>query len=88
MYGRENGRMLEVVMHLVDVQGEIIDHLLPKGNKGNKGFNKGFSKAKGSRRKADSNVITENENVYDFYWSEEELHGNITAAGESQKAAK
>jgi len=72
--------MVEVVMYLVEVQGEIIEHLLPK--------EKGSERLKGTGRKADGNVITENENGYDFYWPEEELHGNITAAGESQKAAE
>lgn len=72
--------MVEVVTHLVEVQGEIIDHLLPK--------EKDSARLKGTGSKADGNVITENENGYDFYWPEEELHGNITAAGESQKAAE
>lgn len=72
--------MVEVVTHLVEVQGEIIDRLLPK--------EKGSARLKGTGSKADGNVITENENGYDFYWPEEELYGNITAAGESQKAAE
>lgn len=72
--------MAVVVMHLVEVQGKIIDHLLPK--------EKGSARLKGTGSKADGNVITENENCYDFYWPEEELRGNITAAGESQKAAE
>lgn len=72
--------MVEVLTLLVEVQGEIIDHLLPK--------EKGSARLKGTGSKADGNVITENENGYDFYWPAEELHGNITAAGESQKAAE
>lgn len=71
--------MVEVATYLVEVQGEITDHLLPK--------EEGIAKLKGTGRKAYGNVITENENGYDFYWPEV-LHGNITAAGESQKAAE
>lgn len=74
------GKTVEVVMHLVGMQGEIINHLLPK--------EKCRTGPKDSGSKADRNVITENENGYDFYWSEEKLHGNITAAGESQKAVE
>lgn len=67
-------------MHFIEVQGEIIDCLLPK--------EKGSVRLKVTGSKAHGSVITENENGYDFYWPEEKLHGNITAAGESQKAAE
>lgn len=69
-----------VVMHLVEVQRQIMVPLLPKEN--------GSTGLKGTGSNTDGNVISENENGYDFYWPVEELHGNSTAAGESQKAAE
>lgn len=67
-------------MHLVEVWREIIVPLLPKEN--------GSARLKGTGSNTDGNVISENENGQDFYWPVEELHGNSTAAGESQKAAE
>lgn len=67
-------------MHLVEVQREIMVPLIPKEN--------GQARLKGIGSNTDCNVISGNENGYDFYWPVEELRGNSTAAGESQKAAE
>lgn len=71
-------------MYFVAVQEEImkkhIDHLLQE--------KKGSKRLKGTENEADDNIITENENGYDFYWPGDELRENVMAAGESQKAAE
>lgn len=47
-------------MHLLEVQREVMVPLLPKEN--------GSARLKGTGSNTDSNVISENENGYDFYW--------------------